>query len=71
MLKISPIPPVPVEIPLIVIRILILLVLLLQFNSSTCLLPVSQPAHPGETIPTKLFHGPKLVWVVQSLPITV
>ena len=71
MLKISPMTLVPVEIPLAMIRIGILLVLLLRFNSSPCLLPVSQPGHPWETIPTKLLHGPELIWIVQSLPITV
>ena len=63
MLKISPMPFIPLEVPLTMIRIQILLVLLLQFNSSPCFLPVSQPAHPGETIPTKLLHGPELIWV--------
>ena len=71
MLKVSPMPLGPVKIPLAMIRIRILLVLLLRFNSNTCLLPVSQPVHPGEMIPTKLFHGPELVRIVQSLPITV
>ena len=71
MLKISPMPLVPVKIPLAMIRIQILLVLLLQFNSSPCLLPVGQSAHPREMIPTKLLHGPELIWTVQSLPVAV
>ena len=71
MLKVSPMPLVPVEIPLAMIRIRILLVLLLRFNSSPCLLSVSQPVHPGETVPTKKLHGLELIWIVQSLPIMV
>ena len=68
MLKISSMPLVPVEIPLAVIRIRILLVLLLRFNSSPCLLLVSQPDHSGETIPTKLLRGLELIRIIQPPP---
>ena len=64
-------PLVPVEVPLTMIQIRILPVLLLQFNSGPCLLLVSQPVYPGETIPTKLLHGPELIWLDQPLPIAV
>ena len=71
MLKISPIPLVPVKIPLALMRIWILLVLLWRIESGTCLLPVSQSVHPREAIPAKLFHGPKFVLKIHPFPIAV
>ena len=71
MLRISPIPLVPVKIPLILMRIWILPVLLRWIKSGTCLLPVSQSVHPREAIPAKLFHGSEFVWEVHPFPTKV
>ena len=71
MLRISPIPLVPVKIPLILMRIWILSVLLWRIESGTCLLPVRQSAHPREAVPAKLLHGPEFVRKVHPFPITV
>ena len=45
--------------------------LLWRIKCGACLLPVSQPTHPREAVPAKLFHGSEFVRIIHPFPITI
>ena len=63
--------PILMKIHLTMIQIRILPMLLLGFSSSPRLLPVSQPAYPRETVPTKLLYHAQFIRIAKPLPVTI